>query len=128
MKERDESMRTSASIDSDRVGVERAAAIEWSHARLTPLSDAARLVYACLVDGVSLAARDTLDSVDLVWRTRHRIRFAHRFALRESEMRETIDDICLAVEELVEAGLVVLGEAGTVRGAWAMRPWEGAPS
>jgi hypothetical protein len=128
VKEREESAHASASIDRDRLGVERAAQIDWSHERLQPLSDAARLVYACLVDGLSVAARDTIDSVDLVWRTRHQTRRSRRFALRETEMRETLDEICIAVEELVEEGLVILRDARTIRGAWVMRPWESSPS
>ncbi|MDB4941182.1 MAG: hypothetical protein JWP97_716 [Labilithrix sp.] len=114
--------------EMDQRGVARIQQIDWSHPRLSSLSDAARLVYACLVDGVSGAAKDTIDSVDLVWQTRLRTRQHRRFALHETELRETLDDICLAVEELVDEGLLVLRDERSIRRGWVVRPWEHAAS
>jgi hypothetical protein len=110
---------------SDQLGVLRIQQIQWAHPRLTKLTDAARLVYACLVDGCSGTARETLDSVELVWRNRHKARERYRGA---NEMREALDEICLAVEELIENGLLVLLDRSSTRGGWVMRPWEHQPS
>ena len=113
------------STNTDQMGVARIQEIQWSHPRLLPLSDAARLVYACLVDGLSSAARETIDSVDLVWRTRYRARSRYADAV---EMRGALDEICLAVEELIAGGLLVMLDRTTIRHGWVMRPWETPPS
>lgn len=109
----------------DQRGLARIQDIQWSHPRLARLSDAARLVYACMVDGCSSTARETLDSVDLVWRNRHcaRERYAEIF-----EMRETLDEICSAVDELIDGGLLVLLDHSSIFDGWVMRPWECEPS
>jgi hypothetical protein len=120
---RDEIGTLSASVD--QMGVARIQEIQWSHPRLTRLSDAARLVYACLVDGLSSTARETIESVDLVWRNRYRARERYVSA---AEMREALDEICLAVEELIAAGLLVLLDRTTINGGWVMKPWETPPS
>ena len=113
------------SVDqNDQLGVSRVQEIQWSHASVSGLSDAARLIYACLVDGCSSIARDTIDSVELVWRNRYMAR--ERYA--EKEMRGALAEICVAVEELVSAGLLVMLDASSVRRAWVMRPWEQLPS
>ncbi len=113
------------STSADQLGVERIQEIQWSHPRLMPLSDAARLVYACLVDGLSSTARETIDSVDLVWRNRYRARDRYVDAV---EMREALDEICLAVEELIASGLLVMLDRSTISRGWVMRPWETPPS
>jgi hypothetical protein len=114
-----------ASASIDQRGIARIQDIQWAHPRLSRLSDAARLVYACMVDGCSSTARETLDSVDLVWRNRHC--GGERYA-DAVEMRETLDEICLAVEELIAAGLLVLLDHSSIFGGWVMRPWECEPS
>jgi hypothetical protein len=110
---------------SEQLGVARIQEIQWAHPRLAALSDAARLVYACLVDGCSPAARETLDSVDLVWRNRSGVRERY---LDAPEMRDALDEICLAVEELIAAGLLVLRDRSSVFAGWVMKPWESPPS
>jgi hypothetical protein len=120
---RNELETLSASVD--QMGVARIQEIQWSHPRLTRLSDAARLVYACLVDGLSSTARETIDSVDLVWRNRYQARERYVGAV---EMREALDEICLAVEELIAGGLLVLLDRTTISGGWVMKPWETPPS
>jgi hypothetical protein len=110
---------------SDQLGVARIQEIQWAHPRLTRLSDAARLVYACLVDGCSSTARETLDSVELVWRNRYKARERYSGA---TEMREALDEICLAVEELISAGLLILLDRSSIFGGWVMKPWENPPS
>ena len=110
---------------TDQLGVSRIQQIQWSHPRLTRLSDAARLVYACLVDGCSSTARETLDSVELVWRNRYKARERYGGA---TEMREALDEICLAVEELISAGLLILLDRSSIFGGWVMKPWENPPS
>jgi hypothetical protein len=110
---------------SDQLGVSRIQEIQWTHPRLTRLSDAARLVYACLVDGCSTTARETLDSVELVWRNRYKARQRY---IDATEMREALDEICLAVEELVSAGLLILLDRSSIYGGWVMKPWEYQPS
>jgi hypothetical protein len=109
----------------DQVGVARIQEIQWSHPRLTRLSDAARLVYACLVDGCSGTARETLDSVELVWRNQFKARERYAGA---TEMRDALDEICLAVEELLGAGLLVLLDRSSIFAGWVMKPWENPPS
>jgi hypothetical protein len=112
-------------VTTDQLGVSRIQQIEWSHPRLTRLSDAARLVYACLVDGCSTTARETLDSVELVWRNRYKARERYAGA---TEMREALDEICLAVEELIAAGLLILLDRSSIFAGWVMKPWENPPS
>ena len=122
------SRRTEAalvSVSTDQLGVSRIQEIQWAHPRLTRLSDAARLVYACLVDGCSGTARETLDSVELVWRNRYKARERYSGA---TDMREALDEICLAVEELIAAGLLILLDRRSILGGWVMRPWESSPS
>ncbi len=111
-------------VDQDQLGVSRVQQIEWSHASMRGLSDAARLIYACLVDGCSSTAKETIDSVELVWRNRYmaRARYAER------DMRRALDEICVAVEELIGAGLLVMLDDTSVRRAWIMRPWESMAS
>lgn len=110
---------------TDQLGVARIQEIQWTHPRLVRLSDAARLVYACLVDGCSGTARETLDSVELVWRNRYKARERYAGA---TEMRDALDEICLAVEELIGAGLLVLLDRSSIFGGWVMKPWESPPS
>ena len=110
---------------TDQLGVARIQEIQWGHPRLRHLSDAARLVYACLVDGCSCTARETLESVELVWRNRYRAR--DRYAPSD-EMRGALDEICLAVEELLSAGLLILLDRSSIFAGWVMKPWETPPS
>ena len=107
------------------MGVARIQEIQWGHPRLRRLSDAARLVYACLVDGCSCTARETLESVELVWQNRYRARDQHP---RAGEMREALDEICLAVEELLAAGLLIMLDRRSIFAGWVMKPWESPPS
>lgn len=123
MKLRNEIEQVIAS--TDQLGVSRIQEIQWTHPRLRRLSDAARLVYACLVDGCSSTARETLDSVELVWRNRYKARQRY---IGATEMREALDEICLAVEELISAGLLVLLDRSSIHGGWVMKPWENKPS
>jgi hypothetical protein len=96
----------------------RAEEIPWAHPAVASLSEAARLIYACLVDGRSDAACATLRGVDVVWR--------NRYSDRRKQLldREAFEEICFAVQELLDAGLVILRDAMSVRSAWARRPWE----
>ena len=96
----------------------RAREIPWSHPALESLSEAARLIYACLVDGRSDTARATLRGVDVVWR--------NRYSDRKEQLldREAFDEICFGVQELLDAGLVLLRDAMSVQSAWIRRPWE----
>ena len=110
----------------DHRGVARVQEIEWSHPRMAGLTDAARLIYACLVDGCSSTARDTIDSVELVWRNRYKAR-ARSGSGELAEVTDALDEICRAVEELREASLVVMLDEASVRRAWVMRPWESLP-
>jgi hypothetical protein len=120
---RNETEQVAAS--TDQLGVARIQEIQWAHPRLTRLTDAARLVYACMVDGCSSTARETLDSVELVWRNRYRARERYTGA---TEMREALDEICLAVEELIAAGLLILLDRSSIFGGWVMKPWQNQPS
>jgi len=43
-------------------------------------------------------------------------------------MRGALDEICLAVEELIAGGLLVMLDRTTIRHGWVMRPWETPPS
>lgn len=94
--------------------------IPWAHPLLEPLGQAARVIYACLVDGRSEPARATLRGVDVVWRNRFTGR---RDALLGPEAHATI---CSGVQELLDAGLVILRSAVSVQDAWVRRPWEAA--
>lgn len=123
MNRRDELEQATAS--ADQRGVARIQEIQWSHPRLDRLSEAARLVYACLVDGCSTTARETLDSVELVWSNRHRAR--DRYA-NAPEMRDALEEICLAVDELIAGGLLILLDRSSIFTGWVMKPWESAPS
>jgi hypothetical protein len=120
---RNETEQVAAS--TDQLGVARIQEIQWAHPRLTRLTDAARLVYACMVDGCSSTACETLDSVELVWRNRYRARERYTGA---TEMREALDEICLAVEELIAAGLLILLDRSSIFGGWVMKPWQNQPS
>jgi len=92
--------------------------IPWTHPALAELSEAARLIYACLVDGRSEPAQATLRGVDVVWR--------NRYSERRKQLldREAFDEICFGVQELVDARLLILRDAMSVRNAWIRRPWE----
>lgn len=91
--------------------------IPWAHPALASLSEAARLIYACVVDGRSDAAKATLRGVDVVWR--------NRYSERRKELldREAFDEICFAVQELIESRLLILRDATSVQSAWVRRPW-----
>ena len=95
----------------------RAKEIPWAHPALASLSDTARLIYACLVDGRSDTATATLRGVDVVWR--------NRYSERRKELldREAFDEICFAVQELIDARLLILKDAMSVQSAWIRRPW-----
>jgi hypothetical protein len=99
------------------VATGRAKEIPWSHPALMALSDAARLIYACMIDGRSDGAKATLRGVDVVWR--------NRYSERRKELldREAFDEICFAVQELIEARLLILRDATSVQSAWVRRPW-----
>jgi hypothetical protein len=70
-----------------------------------------------LVDGRSDSAKATLRGVDVVWR--------NRYSERRKELldREAFDEICFAVQELLESRLVILRDAMSVQTAWIRRPW-----
>lgn len=112
-------------VSPDQLGVARIQQIQWAHPRLSRLSDGARLVYACLVDGCSGSARETLDSIELVWRNRYKARERYAGA---AEMRDALNEVCLVVEELVSAGLLVMLDRTSILGGWVMKPWETPPS
>jgi len=109
----------------DQLGVARVGEIHWGHPRLAGLSDAAKLVYACLVDGLSTTARETIDSVDQVWQDRF-ANHARYTAVATAARREAFWEICLAVEELLGEGLLVLLDRTSIKGGWVMKPWEAA--
>lgn len=92
--------------------------IPWAHPALEPLSEAARFIYACLVDRRSETARATLRGVDVVWRNRDGDRG------RQLLGREAFEEICFAVQELLESGLLILRDANSVQTGWIRRPWE----
>ena len=116
------SSRGAVSGDFTHVARGRALEIPWSHPAVSELGETARLVYACLVDGRSETARATLRGVEVVWR--------NRYSARRAELldREAFDDICFAVQELVDAGLVILRDANSILDVWVRKPWEGRPS
>src|SRR5687768_1844906 len=95
----------------------RAKEIPWAHPALASLTEAARLIYACLVDGRSDTARATLRGVDVVWR--------NRYSEKRKELldREAFDEICFAVQELIDARLLIPRDATSVQSAWIRRPW-----
>lgn len=95
----------------------RAREIPWAHPAMSRLSEAARLIYACLVDGRSDTAKATLRGVDVVWR--------NRYSDRRKQIldREAFDEICFAVQELLDAGLLILRDTTSVQTAWVRRPW-----
>ena len=100
------------------VATGRAKEIPWAHPALQSLSETARLIYACLVDGRSDTAKATLRGVDVVWR--------NRYSDRKKQLldREAFDEICFGVQELLDAGLVLLRDSMSVQSAWVRRPWE----
>jgi hypothetical protein len=107
------------------LGLARLKKIDWDHRDLARLSDPARLIYACYVDGCSTEAKETLAAVDLVWRNR----FTYRDRAGTSpDRREALDEICVAVEELLARGLLLLVDRSSILGGWVRRPWEGPPS
>jgi hypothetical protein len=110
---------------NDGLGLSRLSKVDWSHPELARLSDAARLIYACFVDGCSEEAKDTLAAVDLVWRNRYSYR---ERASTSAARRAALDEICLAVEELLARGLLLVVDRTTILGGWIRKPWEGAPS
>ncbi len=114
----------STSTTTDQLGVARIGEIDWSQPRLSALSDAAKLIYACLVDGVSGTARETIDSIDLVWQQRHSS--SSRYFGGSAARREAFGEICLAVEELLSAGLLLLLDRTSIKGGWVTKPWEAA--
>ncbi|HSO32728.1 MAG TPA: hypothetical protein VLT33_09430 [Labilithrix sp.] len=114
----------SLSVTVDQLGVARIEEIVWSHPRLARLSDSAKLLYACLVDGLSSTARETIESVELVWKSRHGTQLAYTDHARAS--RAALREICLAVEELIAAGLLVLLDRTSIKNGWVMKPWEPA--
>ena len=95
----------------------RATEIPWAHPALATLSEAARLIYACMVDGRSDTAMATLRGVDVVWR--------NRYSERRKDLldRDSFDEICFGVQELVDARLLILRDATSVQSAWIRRPW-----
>ena len=105
----------------DILGLERLVEIDWAHPEFSGLSDAARLIYACYVDRCSAQAVETIAAVDLVWR--HREGFRRR-AASSAERLAALDEICLAVQELVDRGLLLFDERSSLDRAWARRPWE----
>lgn len=116
---------TPVATTPDQLAFARVQEIQWSHPSLANLSDAARLIYVCLVDGCSGTARETLESVELVWRNRYQVRERYAGA---GDMREALDEICLAVEELLQGGLLVLLDRSSIYAGWVMKPWESKPS
>ena len=44
------------------------------------------------------------------------------------ELRESILEVLVAVEELLDAGLLVMLDRTSILDGWAMRPWESPPS
>ena len=123
MNRRSEAESLTTSVDQQ--GVARVGEIHWAHPRLAGLSDAAKLVYACLVDGLSTTARETIDSVDLVWQDRHAIH-ARYTTVATAARREAFWEICLAVEELLGEGLLVLLDRTSIKRGWVKKPWEAA--
>ncbi len=109
----------------DGLGLARLQKIDWRHRELARLSDAARLIYACFVDGCSAEAKETLAAVDLVWR--NRTAYRNRVATSPAR-REALDEICLAVEELLARGLLLVVDRGSIANAWVRKPWEGMTS
>jgi hypothetical protein len=119
------STRMPAELDKDRLGAERVQEIAWSHPSLSGLSDAARIIYACLVDGCTDEARETIVGIGTVWRDRESYSTG-RFGT--PERREAVLRICHAVEELLAAGLLLLLDDRDIAGGWVRKPWQGAPS
>lgn len=120
-------MRRAGSPDVDELALLRAADIPWSHPRLATLGQGARLIYACFVDRRSHGARETLESVELVWKDRHRLR-RRKDADGDEDARATLLEVCDAIEELIKRGLVVTRDSSRILDAWVMRPWESDPS
>lgn len=114
----------SPDVSSEIIGAARVKEIEWSHPRLENLSDAARFLYACLVDGVSEQALDTIAGVEMLWRNRDR----YRASERPQQRRAALETICTAVDELIAGGLLVLLDESTLSGGWVQKPWQGLPA
>jgi hypothetical protein len=115
----------SLDVATEMIGAERVKEIEWCHPRLENLSDAARFLYACLVDGCSEQALDTIAGVDLLWRNRDRYRTSGDGT---AQRRAAFETICTAVDELIGAGLLVLLDDRTLSGGWVQKPWQGLPA
>lgn len=110
-------------FEQELLADERVRSIEWTHPALLRLSDPARLIYASLVDGFSDEAKETLAGVDVVWRNREGYRKS-----ASNERKSILETICAAVEELLDAGLLLLLDESTISGGWVRKPWEGQPS
>lgn len=120
-------MRRAGAPEIDEHAILRAADIPWSHPRLASLGRAARLIYACFVDRRSPGARETLESGELVWRDRHRLR-RRKDSVDDADLRRAALEVCDAIEELIERGLVVTRDTRGIADAWVVRPWESDPS
>jgi hypothetical protein len=112
-------------VSSEIIGAARVKEIEWTHPRLENLSDAARFLYACLVDGVSEQALDTISGVEMLWRNRERYTASGR---PTEQRRAALETICSAVDELLDGGLLVLLDESTLSGGWVQKPWQGLPA
>lgn len=112
-------------VATEIIGAERVNEIDWSHPRLQHLSDAARFLYACLVDGCSEQALDTIAGVDVLWRNRARYRATGEAT---EQRRAALETICSAVDELIAGGLLVLLDEHTLSGGWVQKPWQGKPA
>jgi hypothetical protein len=112
-------------VATEMIGAERVKEIDWSHPRLESLSDAARFLYACLVDGCSEQALDTIAGVDVLWRNRERYLSSGGGT---APRRAALQTICGAVDELIGGGLLVLLDDKTLCGGWVQKPWQGLPA
>jgi hypothetical protein len=115
--------RPEEALATEMLAAERVQSIEWGHPSLTTLSEPARLIYVCLVDGCSPEALETIAGVELVWRNR-----AAYAAFATPERRDTCEAICTAVEELIAGGLIVLLDDRSITGGWVRKPWECEPN
>jgi hypothetical protein len=115
----------SPDVATEMIGAERVKEIDWAHPRLEHLSDAARYLYACLVDGCSEQALDTIAGVDVLWRNRERYRHDVE---RTEQRRAALETICGAIDELIGGGLLVLLDEHTLAGGWVQKPWQGLPA
>jgi len=115
---------SAAEVAKEIAAEEHLRSIDWSHPDLLKLSDAARLIYAALIDGCSDEARETLIGVDLVWQNRD----VYTTSPASDERKGTCEEICHAVRELTEGGLLLLLDDRTIHGGWVRRPWAELPS